>query len=332
MPHISKKLAIFRITLPLLLLTTISNAQTSRLSPTLNIKLDNDYFSLKMRGNDRYYSNGVLIGASFPADRKNLLDRMCIPTSSEGVAVRSISVEHQIHTPHHIGNPDLQVGDYPYAALLVLNYENRAMESTYSFTSKITLGVQGPAAMGKDIQTALHKRVFHSNIPQGWDYQLPNDLALCYSFTFDKLLYKESSVEFLGTTTLKAGTLYNNLTVGSRIRVGKISSYFNAETWLNGGTQSQLYFFAEPYVTLVKGNSLLEGGPFKSPGGAWGTSKARYYHIHRDLLERIVYGYSWGICYVSNHFRLALTEHLRSPEIKGVPSHEYASISLGFKL
>jgi hypothetical protein len=315
---------------------TLGQCQDLKYATSINFNFDNDYFSIKMRGNDRFYSNGILIGFASQVKRKQIFDRIAIATSDNAFRIRSFSLEHQIYTPHHIGNPNIQVGDYPYAALLVANYGNRFLEEDYSFTSTLTLGVQGPAALGYETQSFLHRKVFGTNIPQGWKYQLPNDLAICYMFAFDKLIYSTSRVEIIGNAELQLGTLHNTFRLSSIFRFGRHYSFFDPNTWLfvrdNSAIKRQLYLTVEPFLKFVQGNSLLEGGPANSPGRAWGQPESKYYHINRDQMERLVYGYSWALCYVSRWYSIAFQEHLQSAEIKGLPAHEYASVKIGIKL
>jgi lipid A 3-O-deacylase len=310
--------------------------QDTNYATTLNVNFDNDFLNIKMRGSDQCYSDGMLIGFTSQVKKKQLLDRIALASSENAFRIRSFSIEHQLYTPHYIGNPNIQVGDYPYVALLSASYGNRFLERDYSFTSILTIGVQGPAAMGKEIQTYLHRKVFHSNIPQGWEHQLPNDIALCYTFTFDKLLYSTSYVEVIGNTELRLGTLHNSLKMSSQFRFGSTYSFFDPHTWLftqdRSNAKAQVYLTVEPYVMLVQGNSLLEGGPTNPPGGAWGQPQSRYYHINHDQMKRLVYGYSWALHYTGTKFSLAFQQHFQSAEIKGLPAHEYASIKLGVKL
>jgi len=306
--------------------------QEPNYATTLNANFDNDFINLQMRGSDRYYSEGMLFGISSQVKKRQLLDRITLPSSNSAFRIRSFYIEHQLYTPHHIGNPDLQVGDYPYVGLIAASYGNRLLETGYSLTSTLTVGVQGPAAMGKELQTYLHQNVFHSNIPRGWKYQLPNDLALCYTFTFDKLLYGTSRVEVIGHTELRLGTLHNSLKMGGQFRFGSSYSFFDPHTWLftqdKSNAKAQLYLTVEPYIMLVQGNSLLEGGPTNSLG----QSQAKYYHINRDQLQRLVYGYSWALHYEGRTVAIAFQEHLQSAEIKGLPAHEYASVKFRVKL
>jgi lipid A 3-O-deacylase len=337
-PQLSKLSVSLKLILPVFLclpLIGLSQAE-KKYATSLNLGLDNDYLSIKMRGNDRYYSNGILMGFTSQVKKIQLLDRIAIATSSNAFRIRSFSIEHQIYTPHHIGNPNIQVGDYPYAALLVVNYGNRFLEQSYSFTSTLTLGMQGPAAMGYEIQKFLHKKVFHSNIPLGWKYQLPNDIAICYTLAFDKLIFTASNVEFIGNTVLQIGTLHNTFRLGGVFRFGNAYSYFDPNTWLftkdKSEVKRQIYLTAEPYIKFVQGNSLLEGGPTKCPGPAWGNPRSRYYHINRDQMERLVYGYCWSLNYVSKWFSLSFQENMQSAEIKGLSAHEYAGVKVGLKL
>lgn len=310
--------------------------QTVSYAPSLIFKVDNDFFNINIRGTDRYYTDGFFLGFSSQVKKRNLFDRLMIVTSKDAFRIRNFSISQQIYTPHHIGNPNLQVGDYPYAALLAMRYGNRTITNSYSLYSQLTLGVQGPMALGEEVQKPLHKKIFHSNIPQGWQYQLPNDIAICYTLNLQGRLFQASNIELNGSGEVNAGTLYNNLSIGSNLKIGLFRSDYTPEAWLflrdKQHYTRQIYLTISPYIKIVQSNSLLEGGPINAPGGAWGTPTARFYHIDRSDLERLIYGYSWMLRYVSYRFSIAFIQNFYSAEIKGLNGHMYGTFAFEIKL
>ncbi len=313
-----------------------SFGQKAPFAPSLLVKIDNDYFNINIRGTDRYYSDGFFLGFSSQVRKRNILDRLMLTASKDAFRVRYLTVSQQLYTPHHIGNPNLQVGDYPYAALLALRYGNRTIMDDYAFYSQLTLGVQGPIALGEEVQKPLHQKVFHSNSPLGWKHQLPNDIAICYTFNFQKRLYDTQRIELNGYGEVNLGTLYNNLSAGAIFKVGLFSSSYAPQAWLfardRQQVKRQIYLCLTPYIKMVQSNSLLEGGPLKTAGGAWGTPTAHYYHIDRSELERLIFGYSWMVKYVGTHVSVAYHQNFYSAEIKGLNGHMYGTITFEVKL
>ena len=329
-------LPILKITILLCSLPFSGLCQEKKYTSSFLFKFDNDYLNIKMKGSDRFYTCGILLEYTSQVKRRTIFDRIAIAPSDSSFRIRTISLDHQTYTPKHIGNSKVQIGDYPYAGLIVINYGNKFLEKDYSFTSILTLGIQGKAALSCEVQSFLHQKVFHSNTPLGWKYQLPNDIAMCYTFSFDKRIFAVQHAEVLGNATLQVGTLHNTFSLGGYFRFGRFYSFFDPRSLLftrdKRSVKRQVYITIEPYLKFVQGNSLLEGGPTNSPGPAWGKPGSKYYHINRDQMERIVYGYSWALCYVSRWFSVAFQQHLQSAEIKGLPAHEYASVKLGVKL
>lgn len=304
-------------------------------APSLELKVDNDFFNISLKGTDRYYTNGFFIGVKSYVKNKNIFDRLMVAEDSP-YRIREIMLSHQIYTPQHIGNPELQVGDYPYAALLAVNYSNLTLKSDYALCSQLTVGVQGPIAQGERVQMYLHRKIFKSNVPQGWKYQLPNDIALRYTVRLEKRVWNVGKFDLRGNAEVNIGTLNNNLKVGATLCIGSVNSFFSVDDHLflkKGRTgRKGVTFSVTPYIMMVQGNSLLEGGPLKSAGGAWGTYNAKYYHIDRSQLEKFVYGYSWTFRYSGKSMGISYSQNFYSPEIKGLDGHLYGSFSFDVRL
>lgn len=312
-----------------------SQADTSY-RPSFNFRLDNDYLNISLRGTDRYYSDGLFLGFSSRASRLNPMDRLMVISSKSAFRIRTFSASHQIYTPHHIGNPNLQVGDYPYVGLFTMNYSNLTLESNYSIASELRLGMQGPVTHAEQLQKYIHRKIFHSNYPLGWQYQLPNDIAMCYTIRYTQRVWRQHHIEVASMAEVTMGTLYDNMKLGGVLTIGKSPGLFTPQQYIFGKRKtfrgSHIYMTLSPYMQLVQSNSLLEGGPFKSAGGMWGTSTAKYYHIDRSQLERFMYGYSWQLRYMCRAIALSYTQQFHSAEIKGQNGHVYGSVDIQVRL
>ena len=57
---------------------SLGQGQDLKYTTTFNFNVENDYISIKIRGNDRYYSEGMLLGFTSPVKKKNLFDRISL--------------------------------------------------------------------------------------------------------------------------------------------------------------------------------------------------------------------------------------------------------------
>lgn len=310
--------------------------ESSPYAPSLLLQLDNDYLSMKVRGADRYYSSGMFLGARWAAGKRNFLDKLMLSMPAPVLQVRELQAMQLIQTPATIGNPNVQVGDYPYAALLALRYDSYTVGDGYGMGGAITAGVIGPQAQGEQLQRPLHEKLIGSNVPQGWRHQLPNDYVLGYQLRVDKRLWQQPRVELIGHAQANAGFLFNDLQLGASLRLGRFAPFFSADNWLfrrrGDRRPAQIYLAMRPYATIVLGNVLLEGGSFNSPVKPYGHPRSLYYHIDRDKMERLLYGYSWSLNYAGGGFSCSFVQHFQSAQIKDRFAHEYAGVLFAFRL
>lgn len=294
------------------------------------ISNDNDFFNISTKGTDYYYTNGITIGFINKIKRKNCFDRLMLSPKNSVFTIRKIFIDHKAQTPENITNTAIQWGDYPYAALLTLNYSNFSFFDSYSLASQLTIGVIGPIAGGQEIQTFLHKKVFNSDLPQGWNNQLSNDIAINYKISGTKLLFETNNIETTLHSELNLGTLYNNIMISSSFRIGRFSSYYAPSAWLfdKCNSRTQLFINISPFIKIVQGNSLLEGGPIS----ALTHSRNKTYYIDRKNLQHFLYGYSWSLCYRNRWMAILFAENFYSTEIKGLNGHCFASLGFEFKI
>lgn len=304
-------------------------------APTFRFRGDNDYISLKVRGGDRYYTGGLYFGVDWQVRRLNFLDHLMLSLPDSCQRMRGLQLAQVANTPAELGTSGILDGDYPYAGLLVLSYGNRTLAQGYALSSTLTAGVLGPASLAGDFQEYLHSQIIRSNIPQGWRFQIPSDFVLGYQLQFDGIFFQARRVELLGSLETNVGFLYNNFKLGGIFRLGRFTSYLDPDSWLFRRRQHkrqprQFFMQLRPQLTMVFGNVMLEGGAFRPPGDPGNPDY--YYHVDRDRLERLLYGYAWSLHYVGRAFSLTFVQQFQTAEIKGLPAHEWAGLVFSFRL
>ena len=103
----------------------------------------------------------------------------------------------------------IRVDDRPYAAYLYASLFRIRNQPTrhQRLTTALEIGFIGPAAGGKELQTAIH-RVTGNAAPRGWNYQIRNAPIVGYRVDFEKqLLAVGRHAEMVANTEASLGTL-----------------------------------------------------------------------------------------------------------------------------
>jgi lipid A 3-O-deacylase len=190
---------------------------------------------------DRYYTNGIKFGggASFdllqlPANE--ILEAIAPKASSE---VRfGLFLGQNLYTPRAITVSTAQPFDRPWAAWLYLGGVAQRATQNRLDTVEIDLGVVGPAALGREIQSGWHKLI-DSPKPMGWHNQIPNEPAFLVSW-LAKGKHKVGDMHGLDLELIPHGgaTVGTALTLaraGGMLRLGRNMTGFGTDTIEPGG-------------------------------------------------------------------------------------------------
>ncbi len=121
---------------------------------------------------DRYYTNGVRL---WSLTHREELPYFLPRSWREGLKTNRWSsgwvLGQQIYTPEDIQNPNPQPNDRPWAAWLYAGGLVRYKSFHHLYELEVTLGVVGPGAGGRQVQSEFH-RLIRSPHPEGWDHQI----------------------------------------------------------------------------------------------------------------------------------------------------------------
>ena len=291
---------------------------------------------------DRYYTNGIKFGggASFdllqlPANE--ILEAIAPKASSE---VRfGLFVGQNLYTPRAITVSAAQPFDRPWAAWLYLGGVAQRATQNRLDTVEIDLGVVGPAALGREIQSGWHKLI-DAPKPMGWHNQIPNEPAFLVSW-LAKGKYRVGSMQGIdleliphGGTTL--GTTLTLARAGGMLRLGRNMTGFGTDTIEPGGAMLknirrdieparaqdiEWWVFAGLDHRLVAHNIFLDGTVFRDSPGV--QRRPHVYDITAGLSLRV------------DTLRLSLTRVRRSEEFYTAGSNggrqTFDSINLGME-
>lgn len=279
------------------------------------LNYDNDYFA----ASDRNYTQGYSLELVSPGLIKNPVNHLFFKNDT-GRNRYGIAVEHIGFTPHNIKSPEIQEGDRPFAAAIMLksfmistNSENRSR-----FSTSLSLGIIGPGAFGKEMQTEIHKATGNV-IPLGWRNQIKNDMVLNYEVGYEKQLFRyRHYFSVQSNSGLQVGTLFTNASVGFNTSAGIINASFSSE---ENPKRFQIYLYAQPLLKIVGYDATLQGGIFNNDSP---------YTISAEEIERITAQASFGIVIKINSIYLEYTRTSITREFETGRPANWGGIRLGF--
>ena len=283
----------------------------------IRLNYENDFFT----STDLDYSQGCNLELIAPWLAKNpILYLLISPKNSE--FKYGLSLEHIVFTPDTLDSYEIQYGERPFAAAYMLKSFSIATDTIHKSrtSSSLSLGLIGPGAGGGNMQKVIHK-ITGSETPNGWYYQIKNDLVLNYDISYEKQLLRSNDFFSLnGNADLKLGTLFTNASVGLNATLGIINSPF---TSVRNNNKFQLYLFSQPLVNVIGYDATLQGGLFdrKSP-----------YRIKSSDIERVTLQNNFGIVLQYQRFYLEFSHTLLTREISTAKSHKWGGFRIGLKL
>lgn len=286
----------------------------------IRLNYDNDFFS----ATDRYYTQGIKLEMVRPALKYNPLSHLLIPINRQAVNYYGLAIEDDGFTPKSIRHDTVYVGERPYACTVFLSsyLVSNDKEKQQRLTSQLDLGVIGPIARGHEMQQGIHYAL--NNIqPLGWQYQIANDAVINYDLQYEKGFLVAKHMEFIGTMGLRAGTLYDDINMGSTLRIGLMQPYFDnlGMTKSAGSRKFQCYVFLSGNVRAVQYNATMQGGVFE---------KNSVYTIRVSDINRIVGRGEAGIVIAYNRFSVEYSKVHISPEFYGGLWHGWGHVVLTY--
>jgi len=278
---------------------------------------DNDYFA----ATDENYTQGYNFELVLPLFKKNPLNALFFNFYAEKTRY-GLAVEHIGFTPNHYELPEIQFGDRPFAAAIMLKSFKIATNASESsrFVSSFNLGIIGPGAFGEEMQVGIHD-LSGNKTPRGWRHQIQNDVVINYELGYERQLFQWYDLLSLQAQShLKVGTLFTNASVGANAVFGVFNSPFSSEA---KSRKFQIYAYAQPIITVVGYDATLQGGLFntKSP-----------YTISTNHVERLTAQFNYGIVLKTKTLYLEYTRSSISKEFGTGAAANWGGIKVGFTI
>lgn len=237
------------------------------------LTLDNDFFA----GFDRHYTNGFQLAV---LANTASLPRPVLALQPFGAAVDSqytFAVGQRIYTPADTTTDFADPQDRPYAGWLYALVEFRTRRVHVLDHFMVSVGVVGPASLGRQAQNAIH-RVLGEEDSRGWNAQLRNEpgLLLAYerawpaiaSASIDRL-----EVDFTPRVGATAGNVFTYASAGAIARLGRnlpddfpashISLGPARDGYRGSAAKRGWYVWIGTDARLVARNIFLDGNTFR---------------------------------------------------------------------
>lgn len=225
----------------------------------LRFHYDNDFFT----NTDHYYTQGITLELVHPSFRQSLLHKL-LWKIKDSSAQSGISFNLFGYTPTSINSDAILYGDRPFEGSMSLKFFTISTNGKQDFrlASSLHLGVIGPAALGEEIQTNIH-RWTGNKLPRGWQHQVRNDVILNYQLNAEKKLVSSKAFILNGMAEIRGGSLHDRIGGGFNFMTG----YFDDPFERQQKKKTSIFLFGQSQVNLVGYDATMQGGIFnrKSP-------------------------------------------------------------------
>lgn len=283
-------------------------------SSFVRLHYDNDLFQRQ----DVYYTQGVCLEVVNPVFEKNPINKILISSRKAHTKKYGIRIETAAFTPTSILSDSILLNDRPYAATMALNFYQMSYfaEVKIKLVSDLQIGVIGPAALGKEIQTGIH-RVTNNSLPLGWQHQIKNDFILNYSTRLEKeLLSYRSLVSLNAFGQINLGTYQTNALIGLDLSFGQKNNIFNASE-----NKFPYFIYLQSKLKTVAYDASLMGGLL---------NRTSEYSIPFSAIKKVVAEQHVGVVIQFPHVYFGADFGFITPEFSGGKSHAWGGIRLGF--
>lgn len=280
------------------------------------LNYDNDYFASA----DKNYTQGYQFELALPFFEKNPLNFLFLkPRQTE--KLYGLALEHIGFTPDDYVSREIQLGDRPFAAVIMLKSFLVAKDTVNSsrLTSSLSLGMIGPGAFGGEMQRSIHEAT-GNKIPYGWRNQIENDVVVNYQLAYEKQVFRYADFFSLqAQSELQLGSLFTNASVGANGTLGLINNGFSSAKNKN---KFQVYVFGQSVFRLIGYDASLQGGLFNTKS---------VYTISSSDVKRFTGQFNYGLILRSKTLYVEYTRTTTTPEFKDGDAANWGGIKIGYR-
>lgn len=313
----------------------------ARTAGVLSVYLENDYFG----GTDRHYTNGAKISylsgdlATWGQQgwRRSFVELLPFVNREGAQKNFGIAVGQNMYTPQDIEAVIPDPADRPYAGWTYIELSFVSKTESVMDTLSFQVGMIGPHSYADTTQRHVHEWI-DSNRPNGWEYQLEDELGVNIVFERNWRLYARAFNRVLGGDFIphmgaSLGNVSTYANAGGTVRLGfNLPSDFGVKLIRPGGTVPAPIDDADPRVSPNRDWSFFV---FASADGR---------AIARDIFldgntredspsvdkEPLVADLSYGFGLIAGKWQLTFAQTYRTREFENQKEdfNEFGSLSL----
>ena len=240
----------------------------------VGITVDNDIFV----GSDDGYTNGLYVSlASIAETPKAKTPNLLIKPFTFLLSDRKVNWSSNAYTfgqtmatPEDITLEVPEQNDLPYTGILFFTTTHLRTDNKFSDDIFLTLGLVGPLSFAAESQEFVH-RVIGSDIPQGWDTQLDDELVfrLGRGRTYRILSKFNDRMDVLFRASASVGTLISDVELSGMLRFGQnIRNSYASASLISNRTLNPIaidhswYFYIGIGSEYVFNSIFLDGNTF----------------------------------------------------------------------
>jgi hypothetical protein len=247
------------------------------------------------------------------------------------VANDMYGIRARMYTSEHISDTIPPTDEHAYCGTTSLIYKRNVKLSKGFAEQEIEIGVMGPLSYNREMQIAVHN-MLGNNLPQGWDYQFPNEpIVNIYLQRYYPLMLigKDNKLQIYSESVYggSAGTTFNNLDIGLNLKLGYDIPKDKSENVILAKQARQFnnifyYLLVETRGYYVLHNATLGNSFFRET-----ELREEYEQELKPLVGELQYGLALGY----SNFRLVYILAKRTKEYYGQHSlMDYGVLRLEF--
>lgn len=192
------------------------------ISRHLSLISENDIYTPNAQ--DRHYSNGFRLGFDIHTNNEKFRIINSLFDNNLSTKYRNeAAIGHNLYTPENFISEELQEHDRPFAGWLYGEFTRIANTHNTEKAISLNIGIVGPAALGKQVQTLNHS-IINDPKPLGWGNQLTNEPAILIKYRWSKfssLLDSEKiNIGLISRLGLNLGNVFTDAGGGLLLRMG----------------------------------------------------------------------------------------------------------------
>lgn len=315
---------IFLLTVSFCISCFLSEAQTKYYQSEFGFRSEND--SYLAGGQDRYYTNGLLLNF------RTALDQSKLRNKNLNKMILEFEAGQEIYNPQSGSILSIVNVDRPFAGYL---YAGAALNLLYNSENNLKLSLQtgtiGPSSLAKEAQELMHDVVGFYEI-NGWQWQVNNELAINASAEYNYLLKRSTTgkVDFTANSYVNVGNTFSGAGAGIMFRTGAINPFFNSASSqsrisnnarVKNEVGREFFFYAKPMLNYIAYDATIQGGLFiKDKGSVVFDAKP------------VVFSQQAGAIYSQNRFTVDFSILFKTREVESLAKpHQFGSIALYYR-